>query len=341
MSLSPFTMLLKMHCDRRRTDPDCNKFERVLRQVATENHILHSQSSLEMLTLSLQDWGGFIASNKVFEFLDTCILRFVRKSIHYHDYLMSLVAAATTDISSSNSHIDLLLVTIMEQWPFLAKSADPPTITNVSSWLLRYIEMARLDGADAKVLGQICDKIQRELQDKAGRELFRKALKEPPELGLPGELAACENSKGHDHVSRPNPHIAEVTQKSHTGILQPGPPKEDENHPGLHRWSRENIQDAISGGATAELFLCLCSRYAEIRKQALYSVRTFMGELEVRIVCDNDEHSLQFVGVGIQRMAADIRSHWRARGDGSRNSFRRSPSLLCCCACSTTSFRPR
>ena len=28
--------------------------------------------------------------------------------------------------------------------------------------------------------------------------------------------------------------IAGVTPKSHTGILQPGPPEEDENHPGLH-----------------------------------------------------------------------------------------------------------
>lgn len=334
-------MLLKMHRDRRRTDPDCNKFEHVLRQIATENHILHSQSALEMLTLSLQDWGGFIASNKVFEFLDSCILRFVRKSIYYYDGLMSLVAAATTDINSSNSHIDLLLVTIMEQWPFLTKSADPPTITNVSSWLLRYMEMARLDGADAKVLGKICDKIERELQDKACRDIFRKALTERPELELPGELAAYANSKGHNHVSRPNPHIAEVTPKSHTAILQPGPPKEDENHPGLYRWSRENIQDAISGGATAELFLCLCSSYAEIRKQALHSIRTFMGKLEVSMVCDDDEHSLQFVGVRIQRMAADIRSQWRARGDGRRNSVRRSPSLLCCCACSTTSLRPR
>lgn len=340
-----------MHCDRRRADPNFYKFETILGPVAIENQILHSRSSLEMLVLSLQDSGDSMASKNVFEFLDNCILRLVRKPIHYSDIFSSLLAAVTTDVSASKSDIDLLLVTVMEQWPFLAKSADPPTITNVSAWLLRYMEMTRLkptwndlkrlDGADTKVLRQIRDKIRGEIQDKACRGMFQKALKEPPELGLSEKLFARTGAKGQRSIAEPEPHTDEILPKPHTELLPPGPPQEDENHPGLNRWSREDIQDAISDGPITELFLCLCSEYAEIRKQALHSVRTFMGKLEVSSGCDHKDHSLQYVGVRIQRVAAHLCPCWRARGDGKGNSVRWSPSLLCRSACSTTSLSPR
>ena len=295
-------MLLKMHHGRRRADPIFYEIEGVLGPVAVENQILQSRSSLEALILSLQDSIDFMASNKVFEFLDNCILRLVRRPVHYYDIFSSLIAAVTPGVNASNVRIDLLLVAIMEQWPFLAKSADPPAMSNVSTWSVRYIEFTMLtatcndtivlNGAETKILQQIRKQILKETQNKASRAMLKKALKEPPELGLSEEIVAHGQAKNRKHVAKPNSDIDAVRPKPSIESMSPGPPQEHEDHPGLSRWARQDIEDAISDGAIAELFLCLCSKHSEIRKQALHSVRTFTEKLEVSSPCNRKAHSL-------------------------------------------------
>ena len=284
-------MLLKMHRNQSRAGPCLQKYSEVVESVAIENQILNSRHSLDALNLSLQDFGSWKASDNVFQFLDNCILRLVRNLIHYYDLASSLVLPKENRVDSSDIKIDLLLVAVMEQWPFLAKSVDSATLQNVSLWLIRYVAAVRLtlsyDDGDmhssgtADLLSQIKSQIRTKTEDKSCRRIFRSGCEDPLEYGITEQsmkVAAADHEETVTKLdTRTQPGIPEIS----ANLVPSGPPQEDEDHPGLNKWSREDIRDAISEGAIGDLFLCLCSQYVEIRKQALSSVEALMRKLEV------------------------------------------------------------
>lgn len=284
-------MLLKVHRNQSRAGSCLQKYSKVVESVAIENQILYSRHSLNALNLSLQDFGSWKASDNVFEFLDNCILRLVRSLIYYYDLASSLGFSNEHWVDSSDIKIDLLLVAVMEQWPFLAKSVDSATLQNVSLWLIRYLAAVRLtlsyDGCDvhgsgtADLLSQVKSQIRRKTEDKSCRRIFRSGWEAPLEIGISEQtmkVAAANNEETVRHlITRAQPESPEIS----SGLVPSGPPQEDEDHSGLNRWSREDTGDAISEGAIGDLYLCLCSQYVEIRKQALSSVEALMRKLEV------------------------------------------------------------
>ncbi len=284
-------MLLKMHRNQSRAGPCLQKYSEVVESVAIENQILYSRHSLNALNLSLQDFGSWKASDKVFEFLDNCILRLVRSLIHYYDLASSFFLPKANRADSSDIEIDLLLVAVMEQWPFLAQTVGTATLQNVSWWLIRYVAAVRLTlsyaGGDihgsgtADLLSRIKSQIKAKTEDKSCRRIFKSGWEDPLELGISEQtmkVAAANNEETVGKLdTRTQPETPEIT----ANLVPSGPPQEDVDHPGLNRWSREDIGDAISEGAIGDLFLCLCSQYVEIRKQALSSVEALMRKLEV------------------------------------------------------------
>ena len=284
-------MLLKMHRNQSRADYCLQKYSEVVESVAIENQILNSRHSLNALNLSLQDFGSWKASDNVFEFLDNCILRLVRSSIHYYDLASSLVLPKEKRVDSSDVGIDLLLVAVMEQWPFLAKSVDSAALQNVSLWLIRYVAAVRLtlsyDDGDvhgigtADLLSQIKNQIRTKTEDKLCRRIFKSGWEDPLEFGISEQTMTVAAVNNEETVRTLDTRTQPEKLASPANLVPAGPPHEDEDHPGLNRWSREDIEDAISEGAIGDLFLCLCSQYVEIRKQALSSVEAFMTKLEV------------------------------------------------------------
>lgn len=293
MWLSPFTSLLRLYLNRIRVDTASEQLRVVLKTTALESQILRSDAdmtSLDRLALSLQDFEDWAVSVREFEFLDHCVLRVVRKPIHYYDTLANLIAATELDINPKYCQVDLLLITMVEQWPFLVKSIDVPTVTHVSRWLVRYIEVTNSgngyvehlspQGETARLLSQIRDQLKAEVQDISGRAVFEKILKERPEFGIE-EPVAADTDIEVSHISRRVASPLKTLPNLAESSLPPGPPEEHEDHPGLHRWTRYEVQDSISEGHIKGLILCLCSKYMEIRKQALTGLRAFMMKLEV------------------------------------------------------------
>jgi len=295
MWLSPFTTLLKLYVDRRQVHTDSRQLRTLLVSVVQEHQFLDFSDgmlSLDVLVLTLQDSDQWKASNTVFEFLDNCILRLVRKPVHYYDTFSDLVATTSGAMETNDTDIDLLMIAIMEQWPFLAKFADEESVTNVATWLVRYIESswlrmrnkdeARLHHGFLGVLAQIRDKIAILVNNEACRSMLNRTLSDPPELGLSIESATDISISEQERDEKPRSRVESREPEPCVNQVPPGPPEEHEDHPGLNRWTRENILDAISDGAIEELLLCLCSKYAEIRQQASASIGTFMAKLEVR-----------------------------------------------------------
>lgn len=284
-------MLLKIHRNQSRADSCLQNYNEVVESVAIESQILNSRHSLNALNLSLQDFGSWKASDNVFEFLDNCILRLVRGSIHYYDLASSLVLSKESNFDTSDVKIDLLLVAVMEQWPFLARSVDPATLQNVSFWLIRYVAAVRLtlsynggdmhDSGTANLLSQIKSRIGTKTEDKACGRIFRSGWEDPLEFGISEQKIKVATVNNEERITKLNTRTQLETPAISTNLVPSGPPQEDEDHPGLNKWSREDIDDAISEGTIGDLFLCLCSQYAEIRKQALSSVEALMRKLEV------------------------------------------------------------
>ena len=293
VQLSPFTMLLKMQRKQTRSGSCLLKFSEVAESVAVSSQILNSHHSLNALNLSLQDFRSWKASDNVFEFLDNCILRLVRNLIHYYDLGSSLVLHKEHRVGSSDIGIDLLLVAVMEQWPFLAKSVDPATLQNVSQWLVRYVEAVRstssYDGSDmhggeiASLLSHIKTQIRTNTEDKACRRILGSGWEDPLKLGISEEAVKLATANHEETVTELDTRTQQETLEVPGNLVPSGPPQEDEDHPGLTKWSREDIGDAISEGAIGDLFSCLCSQYVEIRKQALSSVDALMRKLEVSL----------------------------------------------------------
>ena len=287
-------MLLRLYLDRIRVGTGSEQLKVVLKAIVMESQILRSDAamtSLDRLALSLQNFEDEEVSVPVFEFLDHCTLRFVRKPVHYYNTLASLIVAAKLDINPRCCQVDLLLVTMVEQWPFLVKSVDIPTVTHVSRWLVRYIEVMNSgdgysehlspQGETTRLLSQILDQLKVEVQDISCSAMFDNILKERPESGIAQESVAANTLVEARRNSSRAASSLKTLPNPPREALPPGPPEEHEDHPGLHRWTRFEVQDAISEGHVKGLILCLCSKYMEIRKQALTGVRAFMMKLEV------------------------------------------------------------
>ena len=286
-------MLLRLYIDSTPAKVGSAQLETQLSLLAEASHVLVSDDrtpSVNTLLLSLQGSAGWTPVGAVFEFLDNCILRVVRKPVRYHDLRTRMVSSPESTVEPSQSHIDLLLFAIIEQWPFCLKNEDPKTIMNISIWLLRYIELTDLrirgtndmnvDSEASKTLAQIRDQLKIDVTDEVYRSELGKALTGAIEFGAPVSNAAPSgffegvpsvDAKSASHTSWKEPSIDPVP---------PGPPQEPVDHPGLIRWTHEDLQSAIIDGAIEELLLCLCSQYQDIRRQAGTNVGTFLAKLK-------------------------------------------------------------
>ena len=323
MWLSPFTMLLKFYLDRVQFHTRYEQLKSLIETVITESQILRSSTvmaPLDSLVISLQDFEDWKASGRVFEYLDHCILRLVRKPVHYYDILADFIAAAGFDINPRHCQVDLLLVTVVDQWHFLVESTDIPTVINVSKWLVRFIEVINLrngyveklplQGETTELLSRIRYQLQSKILDTTCRAIFERTFKIRPELEVLSKIVATNITSRTVHKSRQSAPFPKAYQELPMTFLPPTPPDEHHDHTGLHQWTRHEIQDAITEGHVKALILCLCSKYVEIRKQALTGVRTFMMKLEVGCLPD-----------------ATIKADMSSRGRGIVNGNRRICSL--------------
>ena len=76
--------------------------------------------------------------------------------------------------------------------------------------------------------------------------------------------------------------VKRVEEKSSApDLIPPGPPQEPTDHPELHGWAREEIQDAVIDGSVGKLVFCLCSKDVSVRKESLNQIRSLSEKLKV------------------------------------------------------------
>lgn len=255
-----------------------------MKEVVEETTLLlqtTTYNSFEVLLLSLQNLKNGLPSDSLFEFLDNSILRCLRKPVKYYDDLAAIVSGLTPNKGRMKScKIDLLMVTILDQWPFLIKSTKPVVLKEVTLWLVRYLDFLMHNDGSLALLSMIRAKFMGQVRDKDIRGLLEKALKEPTIYGTKDELHKINRSNQKGSNPSTNFH-QEIGVESNKDIEVPQLPIEDEDHPALVSWAQMGISEAIKDGQIGGLILCLCSKYGDIRKQAIVNLRRFSGILQV------------------------------------------------------------
>lgn len=190
------------------------------------------------------------------------------------------------DVDVKTCSIGLFLTAILEQWPFLVKSASSKNLQNVSGWLTRYLGFCMQAGENLIVLSYFRNQIQELVSDAKARSLLQTPLAEPEQLPLiriSSVLDDVDKRKAKDLttlISQPETTRAQP-ETTGTGIPLEPSPVEVHDERCLTRWTKKDIGQATLDGDVGALVLCLCSKYEEVRKHALSNLRIILGKLEV------------------------------------------------------------
>jgi nucleolar pre-ribosomal-associated protein 1 len=238
-------------------------------------------SALDALIASLQACPDF-ASGRQLEFLDDCCNRFVKKSIKYQDDFDAMVATLDTS-SSPPGPFSLLLTTLMEQWAYKAKAQpNDANLKIIGHWLSRFIYLLKKVGEDGAVLQVVIEALAN-TSDKTCRKPLKDALSEEHEEWAQEFLQV----EARDGMQEENSKVLEVPKASERSLRTDleMPPVEDQNHAGLDRWRRKDLDESLEDGDVGELLLCLCSQHISIRLQAVTNIKQLIAKIEVGWQC--------------------------------------------------------
>lgn len=284
MTLSLFTTLLRLHVWNLKSYH--KEHVETLLNLAIEgtpiSKVDSNVSSLDVLIISLHDSQGWFASDPVFEFLDNCILRLIKRPVKYYDDLTSLASKVESDIIKiEDCEVNLLLLAVMEQWSFLVASASPSMIEDLVKWLVRYLDFSIQTGGHRILISHIRDNIKSLTIDGESCMKLSKALRQPAYYVTSHELQDLARSNRQISNDEVITHASSNTPALNEPWPMVGPSVEHEDHSALRSWIRKDIATAIRDGDIGQLILYLCSDQQDIRIQALVSLRKFMNGLEV------------------------------------------------------------
>lgn len=251
-------------------------------------------SLVEVLSSSLRRSSQAEAGASLFEFLDECLVRLAKRSVKYYDDLMEIVREIeSNDGEVKSSSIGLFLTVIIEQWPFLVKSASGHNLRNVIGWLNRFVGFCMHADENTTFLSYFRRQIRKLVSDVEARSMLRMPLEEleqSPMTRISTISDGTDDRKMEDRKAHTPP-----LEKIHTRIFrEPSPPLEVHDERDLTKWTKKDVGQATLDGDVGALVLCLCSKYEEVRNNALNSLKIIFGKLEVRSSLFRYEQGLQF-----------------------------------------------
>jgi nucleolar pre-ribosomal-associated protein 1 len=287
---SPFVTLLRLLVASQETELYAG-IKSLLGIILEDQEMLQTKTSpdaLDALIASLGPPPGSSApSVEVLDFLDDCCSRFIKAPIKYFDDI-DAIPTQDADPAASRGPFSTLLMTFVEQWPFRGgETATGSAGEPLAQWLAKLLYLFKLIGEDDAMLVAVRDtlvqsaaKIHKDvLKDaflwKMGKESAKEALK----LATGADFSGSERSAS----SPPPPLETEQTTATKQSVDTEAPPREDEKHTGLTRWKKKDIGEAIDDGDVGDLLLCLCSKHAEIRLQAINNIRQLMATLNASV----------------------------------------------------------
>ncbi|KAE8168289.1 ribosome 60S biogenesis N-terminal-domain-containing protein [Aspergillus tamarii] len=264
MQFSAFTSILKVVVGASSRD-SLKDIEVLLKTVLTENSVLQDSGSYLSLVSSFETSGSGSLHHQL-SFFDNCVCRVAKKPVHYQDLLGSLCEAVSKPVSP-------IVAAITEQWPFVVKSGGDAE-SAVGAWIAKILGKLKGSGEDSKALKAARDTLVAATESKRTKSTLKKALKDTEE-GPSQDSNRRESSTTQPTTSRSSNERSIVDLEEIFGTL----PTEGTTHNALHRWEKEDIEISVEQGRVADLMLCLCSEYEEVRRQAFANITRFMSKI--------------------------------------------------------------
>ncbi|EKD14940.1 uncharacterized protein L3040_005015 [Drepanopeziza brunnea f. sp. 'multigermtubi'] len=275
LSVTPFMAMLKLSAEAP-VDLPMFKLRAVLASVVKENQILQTQtaiSALDTLVLGLRTLHERNASSVVYNFLDDCISRCASKPIKY--------IFALEEISAASDHeqapVSLLSLAIVEQWPFLAKSASRAELEEVAELVARYLAASIKIQEDKVVLKLLVKKIAKASPEESQvRKIIEQSRK------LVDNVAVAEKSTKYMEL-KADPASNVCADKEKMEVLAKMDDKSAnpaEDHKALTKWTTKEIDEVVDGGHSAALIMLLSSEHLSVRKEALTNISKVAAKLD-------------------------------------------------------------
>jgi nucleolar pre-ribosomal-associated protein 1 len=259
----------------------------LLGSILQDQEMLQNKTAPDALDALIASLGASPSSSmpspEVLDFLDDCCARFIKGPIKYFDDIDVIC------IHNSQSATDLgpfspLLMTLVEQWPFRGgETATGSAGEPLAQWLSKFLYLLKLIGEDELILNATRDALV-EAASKAHKDVLKDAFlwkmgKESAKEALKSATGADFSGSDRSTSSPPPPADTEQVAKIRPDIDLETPPVEDEKHTGLTRWRKKDLGEAIEDGDIGDLLVCLCSKHAEIRLQAIHNIRRLIATL--------------------------------------------------------------
>ncbi|KAL2023406.1 hypothetical protein VTK56DRAFT_2763 [Thermocarpiscus australiensis] len=281
LSLSPFTMLLKVCIDAPH-GVALETIRQVLNFVAVEQQLVPTHdghpgllSLLEALQSLRQSYPESLTS--IWPFLDNCLTRCANSPVKYVEKMQEMIQeiAEPADHDLSETVVSPVTIAMLEQLPFIAaKTGEQDTLKALGRFLPEFLGFSATVGESRPLLGLIFSKMATHLGDSKGKLIKRGVpdrlqfkhnpwplTKEPPGGRVKTSVVSREEGKMETAMD------AETLD----AVLRVPDGLEADNS-ALVKWSSKSVDELVDEGYITSLVALLASEHASIRKEALVNI---------------------------------------------------------------------
>jgi nucleolar pre-ribosomal-associated protein 1 len=272
---SPFAAMLQLLAQASSEVP-LLKIRSILDSVIRESGIMQIQtrlSSQDALIAALKACNGKGSSQAVYDFLDNCVLRCSATPVKYIDafeqYYTTVYGEEQGENDSKGDPTSLLLLAIVEQWPFITKSSEMKTVNEIARFIANFM------AASVKILEDknIIEAIVKSLVSSCSEgSIARKVLERSRRLVDTLEIPEAPNSSAKsDDIPNDDPVEEQASADIELSMLQITDVDADD-HSALTKWITKEVEEVIEEGHAAALIMLLSSPHLSARKEAMSNI---------------------------------------------------------------------
>ncbi|KAK3294781.1 ribosome 60S biogenesis N-terminal-domain-containing protein [Chaetomium fimeti] len=281
MSLSPFTLLLKVYVDA----PDGVALEAirsVLNFVAVEQQLVPTGDKHPGLLVLLEALQSLRQSSpdsvtQLWPFLDNCLTRCANTPVKYVEKMQEVIQNTTesTQKDLAGAVASPIAMAMLEQLPFIAaKEGGQATIKALGRFLPKFLGLSATAGESRPLLDAIFSNMVTHLADSKGKLAkagVPKGLEfehNPRPRGTETKAKKPKSTAASQGEEKSEPQMDAETLEDTLHV----PDGLEADNAALVKWASKTVDELVDDGYLTSLIALLVSEHASIRKEALVNI---------------------------------------------------------------------
>lgn len=273
---STYTAMLRLLCNSSENMP-LLQLRAVLSDVAIENQLVSAKSKLVPLIRALRcaaAKSNTDATEVLWSYMDNCISRCATSPIKYLDSLDSIIK---DEKLPDNEGLSLFVVCLLEQIPFVAKTASASTQKHLATFASLYFTALQVAGEDESALQIIFKQLLGHLP-----EVKSTTSKKFGDAKIVSQLADCgiDDSSADQHVQEDVADSTVIVTVERLKEMLHVPFDTEEDGSTLLKWATKTVDDLVEDNWVAKLIRLLSSEHTHIRKEALTNILKMAAKID-------------------------------------------------------------